>query len=90
MIPVQSQAEPEDFSARVRERGQQFLHTSPHPAASQWNAHAYWRNVLPDMRKAYRGICAYSAQWISPVTGSDSVELKRQQLHETILRIMHV
>ena len=26
------------------------------------------------MREAYKGICAYSAQWISPVTGGHSID----------------
>jgi hypothetical protein len=74
MIPVQPQPEPEIFSARIRERGRQFLHASPHPTMAEWNTHAYWRDILPDLRKAYRGICAYSAQWIPPDIGSDSVD----------------
>ncbi len=74
MIPVQPQPEPEDFSSRVQEKGRSFLRRIPHPTITEWKNHAYWQDILPDMRVAYSGICAYSALWISPVTGSDSVD----------------
>jgi hypothetical protein len=34
----------------------------------------YWRDVLPEMRKAYQGHCAYLAMYIEPATGSSSVD----------------
>lgn len=34
----------------------------------------YWRDVLPEMRKAYRGICAYLAMYLEPATGNASVD----------------
>ncbi len=74
MIPVQPQPEPEDFSERVREKGSAFLHKVPHPNSKQWKSKDYWRSVIPDMRHAYKGICAYSAHWISYVTGSQTID----------------
>lgn len=74
MIPVEQQPEPEVFEERVRRPGTAFLRRVPHPTAKQWKSCHYWQKVLPDMRKLYRGICAYSAHWISPITGSHSVD----------------
>src|SRR4051812_13649936 len=34
----------------------------------------YWRDVLPEMRKAYHGRCAYLAMYLEPATGSPSVD----------------
>lgn len=34
----------------------------------------YWRAVLPEMRKAYHGRCAYLAMYLEPATGSPSVD----------------
>jgi 5-methylcytosine-specific restriction endonuclease McrA len=34
----------------------------------------YWRDVLPEMRKAYNGRCAYLAMYLEPATGSSSVD----------------
>ena len=80
MIPVQPQPEPSDFSERVREPGASFLAEVPRPTSKQWRE--YWTKVLPDMRKAYKGICAYSAQWISPDTGSHSIDhFRPKSLH---------
>jgi len=35
---------------------------------------SYWRDVLPEMRKAYDGRCAYLAMYLEPATGSSSVD----------------
>lgn len=74
MIPVQSQSEPENFSERVRAPGTQFLARVPNPTTKQWEANAYWQKVLPDMRKAYKSICAYCAHWIPYSTGNHSID----------------
>ncbi len=74
MIPVQPQPEPGDFSERVRSPGTAFLKEVPRPATRQWDKKEYWREVLPDMRDAYNGVCAYSAHWISRVTGGHSID----------------
>lgn len=74
MIPVQPQPEPESFSDRVRMPGAAFLSNLPNPTAKQWVRKEYWRKALPDMRTSYHGICAYSALWISSVTGGHSID----------------
>lgn len=74
MIPVQPQPEPEDFAERVKKPGAAFLRQVSHPTTGQWKGKEYWRRALPDMRTSYNGICAYSAHWISPVTGGHSID----------------
>jgi 5-methylcytosine-specific restriction endonuclease McrA len=73
MIPVQPQPEPQNFTQRVKSPGIEFLKHTTKPSSKQWDGHEYWRRALPDMRKAYKGICTYSAQWISD-NGSDSID----------------
>lgn len=34
----------------------------------------YWREALPDLHKAYRGLCAYLAMYLEPSTGSATVD----------------
>jgi hypothetical protein len=36
--------------------------------------HEYWREILDDLDKAYKSICAYSCHWISKDTGFRTVE----------------
>jgi len=74
MIPVQPQPEPEDFSERVKKPGDAFLKKISRPTTEQWRGKEYWRRALPDIRTSYNGICAYSAHWISPVTGGHSID----------------
>ena len=74
MIPVLPQPEPDDFSERVRRPGAAFLGAFSHPTTGAWKGKEFWRRVLPDMREVYGGVCAYSAHWISPVTGGHSVD----------------
>jgi len=74
MIPVSPRPEPEDFTERVRRPGRAFLGEVSHPTTRDWQGKEYWRRVLPDMRESYDGICAYSAHWISPVTGGHSID----------------
>jgi 5-methylcytosine-specific restriction endonuclease McrA len=74
MIPVQAQPESIHFSKQVRIPGQQFLSKIPKPTSQQWRGREYWQRVLPDMRKAYDSICAYSAFWIPHSTGNHSID----------------
>ncbi len=74
MIPVQQQPEPFDFSERVRNPGRKFLAKTSNPNAQQWRNREYWQRVLPGMRTAYQGICAYSASWIPHSTGNHSID----------------
>lgn len=74
MIPVQPQPEPANFDAKVRKPGATFLRGNPRPAKSKWKRAEYWKVVLKDLHKAYRGICAYCAEWIPDTTGEASVD----------------
>lgn len=74
MIPVGPRPEPRDFHERVGRRGADFLRTTPRPTSASWKGRQYWRNVLPDLREAYRGICAYSAVWIPQDVGTATVD----------------
>lgn len=74
MIPVALAAEPASFDEQVRRRGTSFLKRTPRPTTSQFRSHSYWRECLPDLHAAYRGICAYSCHYIPLDTGADTVE----------------
>ncbi len=74
MIPVKPQPEPERFKERVKAPGKRFLDQVPRPTSKQWKGKEYWQKVLPDMRAAYDGICAYSAHWIPYSTGNHSID----------------
>ena len=62
MIPVSKQPEPADFQNRVAIKGRKFLSQNPHPI--NWKNRSYWTEILPDLRDAYRGICAYCCHYI--------------------------
>ena len=72
MIPVPRKPEPADFDRQVRQPGLGFLTENPQPGG--WQNGAYWQRALPDMRRAYNGICAYCATWIPHSTGSHSID----------------
>lgn len=74
MIPVEPQPEPGNFSERVKGPGEKFLSEIAFPTSQQWLGKEYWQRVLPDMRKAYSGICSYSATWIPHSTGNHSID----------------
>lgn len=74
MIPVEAQPEPIHFTELVRTPGQQFLSKVPKPTSQQWRGKEYWQRALPDMRRAYKSICAYSAFWIPHSTGNHSID----------------
>lgn len=74
MIPVSIQPEPIDFTEQVRIPGKKFLANVPKPNSQQWRGKEYWQRALPDMRKAYNSICAYSAFWIPHSTGNHSID----------------
>lgn len=71
---MQSQTQPPGFRQRVAIPGAAFLKQVPRPTSHEWRKRDYWRRVLPDLRCAYGGICAYSALWISSVTGAPNVD----------------
>ncbi len=74
MIPVDPQPEPTDFTRRVRKPGRKFLAGVSQPKSKDWKNKDYWQKVLPDMRVAYKGICAYCARWIPHSTGRHSID----------------
>jgi len=74
MIHVEKQPEPDNFDERVRKRGQTFRSKIPNPGNSEWKNKEYWREAIPDLRKAYSGICAYCCVWIPRTTGNSSVD----------------
>ncbi len=74
MIPVELQPEPEDFLRRVKKDGREFLLANPHPISKEWKGKEYWQRALPDMRQAYKRICAYCCHWIPHSTGNHSID----------------
>lgn len=62
MIPVEKQPEPADFEDKVAKKGHKFLEQNPHPTS--WKNRSYWTEALPELRAAYRGICAYCCHYI--------------------------
>lgn len=72
MILIQAQPEPPEFSKKVREPGQIFLRNFPHP--KKWKKKQYWQRTLPDLYRAYNGVCAYCAEWIPYTTGDSTVD----------------
>jgi len=65
LIPVALAPEPLTFETEVRRPGSQFLKKHPKPSNNDFKQAPYWRECLGDMHKAYGGICAYSARWLS-------------------------
>ena len=57
MIRCTLQAEPPTFHARCRERGQEWLRS--HPGYKR--PHDYWSEFEPELRIAFRRLCAYCA-----------------------------
>ena len=74
MIPIQLQPEPEDFFERVKKDGRKFLSENPQPTSKEWKGKEYWQRSLPNMRQAYRKICAYCCHWIPHSTGNHSID----------------
>ncbi|MCE5328133.1 MAG: hypothetical protein LLG01_17130 [Planctomycetaceae bacterium] len=74
VIPVAKQPTPATFVDLVHKPGMLFLSRVKSPSTDQWNKHAYWRKILPELHLAYNGICAYSCHWIAYDTGADTVE----------------
>lgn len=73
-MPVKRFQEPTDFNVRVRQKGLLFLAKTPRPTSMQWSKHAYWQDILPDMRLLHNSICNYCATWIPYSTGQHSVD----------------
>lgn len=74
LIHVPPQPEPPEFDQLVRSRGKRFLLKHPRPTSKLFATHAYWVDIHPQLRRAFRGICAYTCHWISEDTGWKTVE----------------
>jgi hypothetical protein len=64
VIPVARQPEPAAFAEQVRTPGRAFLQHTPRPTNEQWKKAQFWQAALPDLRSAYRSICAYCCFWV--------------------------
>jgi hypothetical protein len=71
-MPIKMQPEPLHFYKKVQKKGEAFL--SKNPGAKGSKLPTYWRAIIPDLHKAYNGICAYTCHWIPFDTGSVTVE----------------
>ena len=74
MIPVKMFPEPVDFDAKVRRKGLGFLALTPSPTQGQWHRKSFWREIIPEMRILYGGICNFCGVWIPYHTGSQSID----------------
>lgn len=64
LIPVTPSLEPPSFNAKVRTPGQAFLARVPTPNGNKLKLKSFWRDALPEMKIAYKSVCAYSSFWI--------------------------
>jgi uncharacterized protein (TIGR02646 family) len=78
MIPVAAQPEPAAFDAEVRHKGLAYLIKKgiplDQPLPPKANIERYWRACLPDLHKAYGGVCAYLGIFFERVMGGGSVD----------------
>jgi hypothetical protein len=52
------------FPAQVRKPGHIFLRSNPHPTSQDYKKADYWNRCLPDLRSAYRNICAFCCLYV--------------------------
>lgn len=75
MIRVKQRPEPRapgfDFHARVRVPGEAWLKANPSAAV---DLPPLWREAMPSLRAAYKGLCAYFCVYVHPVTGGGSTD----------------
>ncbi len=76
MMPVEPQPEPDVFDRLVRIPGKNFLKqlSSAKPTDKEWNRHAYWKSIRPQLKKCYNCVCAYYAHWIPPGSSYATVD----------------
>ncbi len=67
MIPCSPGPEPEDFDARVRQRGLRWLENHPKPTSPSerkgWRPQNFWTELLPRLKEAFHDRCAYCAMY---------------------------
>ncbi|MGH9499300.1 MAG: hypothetical protein ACRD3L_09175 [Terriglobales bacterium] len=69
MIRVAEQPAPADFDTKAGNPGRAFLRRSP--SLPNFKSMDLWKNALGDLRKAYRGICAYCCFWVPTICSVD-------------------
>lgn len=74
MIHVDPKPEPDDFDAKVRIPGNNFLKHNRSPKSKDWNHHSYWSHCSNQLYIAYNGICAYTGEWFSNTSSAPSVD----------------
>ncbi len=78
MIPIQLQPEPSDFDQKVRAKGLAWMARKriniKKPKPKNIELEPYWRDCLPDLRAAYKSVCAYVCILVEEVTGHATVE----------------
>ncbi len=78
MIHVMPQPEPEEFDAKVRQKGLNYLRDNDlsldQPLPPETRIPAYWRDCLDQLHVSYAGVCAYLAVFVERVTGVGSVD----------------
>jgi hypothetical protein len=62
LIRVAEQPAPADFNTKVGNPGRAFIRRSPSPP--NFKGMDVWKACLDDLRKAYKGICAYCCLWV--------------------------
>jgi hypothetical protein len=72
VIHVESQPEPADFDERVRQPGLRQL-ASGRQLKNVWKK-GLWRESLPELWRAYGGVCAYLVIYIPKAVGSKTVD----------------
>lgn len=74
MIPVQAPPEPVGFRQAVHTPGRAYLAQVRRPTTAQYKTHDYWTRCIPDLYKAFGGVCSFSCHWIPRGEGSVTVE----------------
>ena len=78
MLHVTPQPEPEDFDAKVRQKGLAHLKEKgialDKPLPKKTEINAYWKDCLDDLFDQYSSTCAYLAVYIERVTAIGSVD----------------
>ena len=74
MILVNMAEEPDNYDSKVRSPGKVYLDSLPSLISVDFTNREYWRRAIPDLRKAYNSICAYTCHWIALDTGGNSAD----------------
>jgi len=74
MIPIVMQPEPANFNNSIRQPGNSFLTSCPSPKKKDWKRHMFWQKCQKDLYQAYRGICAYTCEYMPQMTAKGSVD----------------